>query len=131
MEVISYSSLGEGDYEMVDYITINGFAVNTDLVRGVSFSKDQICLTMKVRHGVNTFLSLIQKLASEGEIFTVRVSNFHGGYLLASGVITFKDDPVYIVPDTIQIIFEARDVRMDTYSEFDETCYMTEVKQKD
>lgn len=131
METVSWNALGEGDYEQIDYITIDGFALNLDMVRNVGFCKDRVDIYFKVKHGFNTFLSLLAKLCGEQEIMTVRVSNYHGGYMLASAVVTFEDDTQFSLPDNMIVTLKAKNVRLDTYSNYDETVYMTEVKQKD
>lgn len=131
METINWNSFGEGSYEEIDYITINGFSFNLELIKGISFTKDRIDISFKVKHGFNSFIGLLQKIADKEEIITARASNFHGGYLLASGVVKFAGDTLFTLPDTMIVSFPAKDVAMDTFSEFDETVYLTEVKKKD
>lgn len=131
METISWNSFGEGSYETIDYITINGFSFNLDLVRGISFSKDRIDITFAVKHGFSSFLGLLNAIAEKQEIVTARVSNYHGGYLLASGVVKYEGDTLFTLPDNMIVSFKATDVSMDTFSSYDEVDYLTEVKQKD
>lgn len=133
METINWNAFGEGDYDTIDYITVDGFSLDVNMIRSLSFSEGHIGLTVKVKHGVNTFLSLLRKICSNGQILTARASNYHGGYLLASAVVSLKSDAadVFIVPDTLIVNFEAKDFRLDTYSNFDEHNYLIEIKQKD
>lgn len=131
METINWNSFGEGAYENVDYITINGFSFNLELVRGVSFSKDRIDITFSVRHGFNSFLGLLNSIAEKQEIITARVGNYHGGYLLVSGVVKYEGDTLFTLPDNMTVSFKAENVAMDTYSTYDENIYLTEVKKKD
>ncbi len=131
METISWNAMGEGAYETIDYVTINGFALNLDLIKGVSFSKDRIDVAFNVKHGFNSFLGLLSTIAEHNEIITARVSNYHGGYLLVSGVVKYEGDSLFTLPDTMVVSFKATDVSMDTYSSYEENVYMTEVKKKD
>jgi hypothetical protein len=131
METINWNSFGEGDYETVDYVTIDGFSLNLDMVKGLSFSEDRIDLTINVKHGFTSFTSHVNKLIGENAILTARISNYHGGYLLASGILHDGGDTIFSMPATAMITFKAKNVRLDTYSNFDEHVYLKEVKKKD
>ncbi len=131
METISWNAMGEGAYENIDYVTINGYAFNLDLIKAVSFSKERIDISFSVKHGFNSFLGLLHNIADKSEIITARCSNYHGGYLLASGVVLFEGDTFFTLPDTMVVSFKALNVALDTFSTYEENIYMTEVKKKD
>jgi hypothetical protein len=131
METISWNSFGEGDYDDIDYITIDGHSFSLDMIQGASFSGESINISFKVRHGFKSFIDSLKLIASENTILTARVSNYHGGYLLVSGVVTFEGESLFTLPNIMTVVFKAENVKLDTYSEFDETQYLTEVQKKD